>query len=446
MAVVNADKMRDRLWWQMDQMTCPTREADSHIPFLKSQLKLLEDTANQVVESYITTAKSLLLPDDEDFEDKTDAIDDKGATYHTHLKQIFGHIEVSFTSLNIKSLQCSILFTLMIKTQDDEINKINRRRPNYNKSLELVDDMDPYMSLFNEFYPTLSWTNYGTMLAYCSKHLDFKNLIFEEEASPCIPDCKNKAIITLLGEMSIYELVWSLTNNVYFIGLPTAVEFADNSRARPLSFVNHDLLHLKDRIDAHTEYGHGSIDTENANVKKCLLYIADKSKEIQDTVLFIIFLFIHGEIEPLLFLPPTNLLIHHTDKTGIFVKETAWYSLIVRLKRKRDLNGFLPDELKEEQNDDVIKTWLEGQWRVFCEHWNASLDAADIPAGSMGPNANTVARYKAKTMENAANWNRMHPRVVVPVGGAGASSNKGGSRRRRQTRQKKQKKRQSRKH
>jgi hypothetical protein len=85
---------RSRLMWQLNQMTCPTRTAASHIPFVKAQLKLLRDVARKTVKFYDGKVPEASI-----------------AIYKTHLTNIFSDDNVSITSLNIKSVQCAILFT-----------------------------------------------------------------------------------------------------------------------------------------------------------------------------------------------------------------------------------------------------------------------------------------------------------------------------------------------
>ena len=170
---------RRRLMWQLNQMTCPIREINSHLPFIKAQLKLLEDTALMTVESYRSSPTADM---------------DK---YETHLKNIFSDDNVSFTSLNIKSAQCAILFTKMIHdtATGDEKRKLRESD---------IDD-----GLY-EFYKKAGWDTYDVFLKLTDDHMDLPFTVFTDEDGHCIPNCKNKAIIVLLGEMTLFELLWSL--------------------------------------------------------------------------------------------------------------------------------------------------------------------------------------------------------------------------------------------
>ena len=356
--------------WQLKQMTCPVREINSHLPFIKAQLKLLEDTARMTVESYRPRVPEALMK-----------------TYETHVTNIFKDTTVSFTSLNIKSAQCAILFTKMFHdtATGDEKRKLRESD---------IDD-----GLY-KFYKKAGWDTYDVFLKLTDDHMDLPYTVFTDEDGHCIPNCKNKAIIVLLGEMTLFELLWSLSNDLYFVGLPTQTQYADGRFFIPTTFLEHDLAHITARLDTVPE---GVREEENRNVKKCLLYINDKSKEIQDAVLLFLFLYMHLEVQG----DNEALLVPHTADSGLFRPNNPhkFYreDVIRRLKSRSDLGGFLPEG--HAVTDVALEAWLRGQWAIFVEHWNASLleEARDIE--NMGPSPTTRARYLAKTARNASKWN-----------------------------------------
>jgi len=364
--------------WQLKQMTCPVREINSHLPFIKAQLKLLEDTARMTVESYRPRVPEALMK-----------------TYETHVTNIFKDTTVSFTSLNIKSAQCAILFTKMFHdtATGDEKRKLRESD---------IDD-----GLY-KFYKKAGWDTYDVFLKLTDDHMDLPFTVFTDEDGHCIPNCKNKAIIVLLGEMTLFELLWSLSNDLYFVGLPTQTQYADGRFFIPTTFLEHDLAHITARLDTIPE---GVREEENRNVKKCLLYINDKSKEIQDAVLLFLFLFMHLEVQGDL----TVLRVPHTATSGIFRRDDHPHSrfykgdIIRRLKSRSDLGGFLPEG--HATTDAALEAWLLSQWLIFIEHWNASLrtEAAEAALNIEYPNANRI-RYLEKTLKNAANWNLRHPK------------------------------------
>ena len=361
---------RSRLMWQLNQMTCPTRTADSHIPFVKAQLKLLRDVARKTVKFYDGKVPEASM-----------------SIYTTHLTNIFSDDNVSITSLNIKSVQCAILFTkIFTDTASPEL------------AGQLLDSgLDDKLY---EFYSVKGWDTYATFLRLTDDHMELPYTVFKDEDGHCIPNCKNKAIIVLLGEMTLFELLWSLSNDFYFIGLPAQIQFADGNLHTPTTFLEHDLGHMTARLDNRSE---ALRDKENANVKKCLLYINDKSKEIQDAVLLFLFLYMHLEVQG----DNEALLVPHTADSGLFRPNNPhkFYreDVIRRLKSRNDLGGFLPDGHAD--TDAALEAWLRGQWAIFVEHWNASLleEARDME--SEGPSPTTKARYVAKTARNARKWN-----------------------------------------
>jgi hypothetical protein len=356
--------------WQLNQMTCPTRTADSHIPFIKAQLKLLYDVASKTIKFY-------------------DGKVPEAATvvYKTHLKNIFRDKIVSFTSLNIKSVQCAILFTkIFTDTASPEVTR---------KLLESGLDDKLY-----EFYSEKDWDTYAKFLTLTDGHMELPYTVFTDEDGHCIPNCKNKAIIVLLGEMTLFELLWSLSNDLYFVGLPAQIQFADGNLHTPTTFLEHDLGHMTARLDNRSE---DLRNQENANVKKCLLYINDKSKEIQDAVLLFLFLYMHLEVQG----DNEALLVPHTADSGLFRPNNPhkWYreDVIRRLKSRSDLGGFLPEG--HAVTDAALEAWLRGQWAIFVEHWNASLREEAREIENVGPSPTTQARYLAKTVRNAHKWN-----------------------------------------
>jgi hypothetical protein len=249
---------RGRLWWQLEQMTCPVREADSHIPFVKSQLQLLYKTAVRTVESYRGKATEAQM-----------------ATYQTHLDNIFRDRTVSFTSLNIKSLQCAMLFTILtIHIPNPDTNSYRRY---------IIDDI--YFPLH-----AIKWDTYEPVLAFIKskemRYLDW--LVIDETESPCIPDLKNKAIVVLLGEMTLYELISSMTNDIYFCGLITSIANIDGREGgTPLGFLDHDLGHMADRfLFSRPEQIHQT----NENVKQFLHFLNNTSEHIRNTCLMWVFL------------------------------------------------------------------------------------------------------------------------------------------------------------
>jgi len=389
---------RGRLWWQLNQMTCPIREADSHIPFVKAQLNLLYNTTVRTIESYNSKA--------------TEA---QRATYQKHLRNIFRSAEPSFTCLNDRSVKCAMLFTKMCKdtTPEDEYSNYEEASGKY-------------------------WTKHWD--APESSPLRIRNLrglVFQDEHPGCIPSCKNKGIVVLLGEMTLYELIWSYANDLYFIGMPTTVQSADGQAFTPLKFIEHDCEHMEDRSDIEEVMSDPSFPNEfkrdelkrrkqraieNMNVLKCLQYIRTQPKAVEDAVMLFLFLIVHEQFVRSSGVLEGPLSVEDLTKSG---------TPIYRLLDPKDMGGFVkasfnrpdskydatskakietwwadPDSNGEEDGrEDIVSGWFGDQLLLFVEVWNASLlSGAAAVVANEPQNANTIARYDARTKTNAAAW------------------------------------------
>ena len=372
-----SSETRGRLWWQLNQMTCPSREADTHIPFVKAQLNLLYKTAVKTIESY-----------------KDKATPEQMATYQEHLRTIFTGVQVSFTSLNNTSVKCAMLFTkMLVDHPPDGVNA------------------DALLVYFGDYWKA----NWDKPESTPLNQMQLRGLVFHDEDHGCIPNCKNKGIIVLLGEMTLYELIWSYANDLYFIGLPTGVAYADGTLETPLSFLEHDIEHMQNRADIDAEvFSHPSFvpefkreelirrkdrAKENKNILKCLQYIRDKPKHIQDAVFLFLFLFVHEQNSQEGLDGPVSMELF---QVGLL------QSISYRLQNPRDMGGFLPRDFEKPDDKDeldaAVKTWVKAQLVIFVDTWNASL-ASDAVAINERPNANTLARYDERTKANAAEWN-----------------------------------------
>jgi hypothetical protein len=367
-------------------MSCGTSEVNSHIPFVKSQLKLLYEVARQTVDSY-----------------RGAATDEEIKKYHRYVRKIFTNKRVSFTALNIKSLQCTYLFSLMTK-----------HIPN--------PDMKPYgdriREIFYDYLSDIDWTSYDAVLDMILEHepeeeeADLKWLLIEDEfggdESYCIPSLKNKAIIVLLGELTLHELVWSLAHDVYFIGLIPKITYADGALMSPISFLVHDLDHMHDRLLLCQADKAGRTDMINARVNRFLNFLADKDPAIQQSCLMFVFLYMHHEIEC-----RESILLENSfiPDSGIFradagIDETTF--LPARFLAPTDLGGFLPAELQVGATVESVMAWLQSQWLIFIENWAACFTEGSVPP--VVKNRPSSDRYRAATLRNAAAWNLMQKR------------------------------------
>jgi hypothetical protein len=230
----------------------------------------------------------------------------------------------------------------------------------------------------------------------------------EFDAGSCIPSLKNKAVIVLLGELTLYELVWSLAQDVYFIGLIPGLGFADGALMHPVSFLAHDLDHMHDRLFLCEEDVRRRAEV-NARVLHFLAVIATKTAAIQQTCMMFLFLYMHHEIEC-----KESILLEDTllPTSGPFRPEGArdeYVYLPDRFLRQNDLQGFLPAELRMTSTDRVF-AWLRTEWRIFIEEWNACFAGPVVAHERRRTSSERRSRYRAATLRNATMWNAMQKR------------------------------------
>ena len=381
-----SSETRGRLWWQLAQLSCPRDKSKSHIPFVKAQLVLLHRVARATVDSYSELAEP-----------------DSIRRYHTIVHKIFRNKQVSLTALNIKSLQCAYLFSLMTK----HIPNPEKRR--YGAYIE--DSLWTYLS-------KIRWTSYDAVLRLCAEHepdeeeYDLKWLIVEDEFDDgsCIPSLKGKAIIVLLGELSLYELVWSLAQDVYFIGLIPGLGFADGAIMHPLSFLVHDLDHMHDRLRLCQEEKGGRGAEINARVLHFLGFLADRDVAVQQTCLMFLFLYMHHEIECKETILLQDVIAADSGPFRPGGEEDELSYLPDRFLRQNDFAGFLPP-LPSSKDVAAVIEWLRGEWLIFTEAWNACFALGPVAAAPRRrTSSERRSRYLAATLRNANAWNRRRTR------------------------------------
>jgi hypothetical protein len=380
-----SSESRGRLWWQLAQLSCPRngssdRESESHIPFVKAQLAILHRVARATVDSYRAAAS------EEDIK-----------LYHRYVRKIFSNNRVSLTALNIKSLQCAYLFSLMTK----HIPNPEKRR--YGAYIE--DSLWTYLS-------EVRWTSYDAVLQRCIDHepdeeeYDLKWLLIEDEFGGdetwCIPSLKNKAIIVLLGELSLYELVWSLAQDVYFIGLIPGLGYADGAMMHPVSFLTHDLDHMHDRLLLCQEEKGGRGAEINARTLHFLGFLAARDAAVQQTCLMFLFLYMHHEIECKEAILLQDVIAADSGPFRPGGEEDELIYLPDRFLRQNDFHGFLPAALKEGATAETVIEWLRGEWLIFTETWNTCFAAGPVAAAPRRrTSSDRRSRYRAATLRNA---------------------------------------------
>jgi hypothetical protein len=372
---------REKLWWEIQRTTCSKTDYDFYIKLIKSQLLLLQRTAQQTIESY----KETKLPKDI-------------AQYQQHLDNIFSDDHVSATALNVKSLQCAVLFSIM---EGVDIKVGTFGAPDFlNYAINTIKNWDNY----DKFIKNNALSSIpGDVGDY---------LVIEEPTgtTSCVPSFKKKALIVLLGEMTLYELVSSMANDVYLIGLPTKSTIADGSIMAPVSFLLHDLDHMKYRVEIDDTIIH----EVNLLIRHFLKHIKDIEIKTRDTYLMFLFLIIHEKNYDIKLLK--TLRIVGIVDPGRFLD-------------KNDLGGFLPTDHEFKTREDVNK-WLQSEWSIFSKEWNEQIISRkeEILATAAASNWGSNVGEKNFSEETGRNAERYKPRPEPSGGNSSASS--GGSRRR----------------
>ncbi len=330
---------REEYFWRCNEMVCKNDGIEESI---EKNLNIIYKITESLLNSY---NKYLNKQDKSDYEWLQSRFD------------IIKSDERPFTleTLNVKTLQCVIIITdINLGTLSDE---------EYNiiwKDKELEDKF--------ERYKLSNYANYDILYRMVKKDNVFKHLLgFTETTNySCCPDLKGALIMVPLGEMSLYELVYTLANNIYLIGVTTSNQYADGKYFTPFEFVNHDIKHSLHRKNTIHD-GDIKLDYE----KKFIENIPSKlnsGSEPYVKMMIALFLIMHEtfKIEEMLNSPYIPYLNFKAIKIGAF-KDT-----IGNLDNWRNVNyygGLLPKEVRE-GTDKAITNYLDECFTILKDEWN----------------------------------------------------------------------------
>lgn len=380
---------RDYYWWRCNELA-KCSESGTPIPLVKSHLHSLRTMAESAVSSFRTRNPG------------------KFPLCETHLSNIFKDRDArtfTISSLNIKSLQCSVLFTLM--------------------SEEGVQNFEDSHTLFNSIISTDSWDTFQGMLDILpdlrTYSTDPTDLIIESElhsgGSSCCPNLENKAIVVPLGEMSLEEIIRSMADNIYLIGLSTTSGFADGLFMDPFTFLIHDLAHRWYRLR-----NFGSTRETNHNIQVFLdrLFNDDIGESNVHACLVWLFLIIHEPTFPLkqelFFLsgPIDEEKLQYVKDLKVSPKwsETPidiYDFLLYSFSNMNNRGTLLPKELQDELTTSAsvrssIKEWLRSSWLIFVEVWNMYIGKTVLARPLVNGEKNAL--FKQRVVQNITNWNK----------------------------------------
>ena len=171
----------------------------------------------------------------------------------------------TLATINIVSLQISILFTHFIYM-------------NSNKTFRFIDTKPDYEYLTNN---KGKWKEYSFM----------KTLLESSRLSMLLNDNQSPRIfMAFIGFLKIGELLETYFNNVFYLGLSYGINWVDGDRYMPLDYLSHDIFHYE-MYESCYEF-----PTIMETFKKFRNYVVStKDAPTRYSVDFALFLFLHEE-------------------------------------------------------------------------------------------------------------------------------------------------------
>ncbi len=219
--------------WRCDKITCKCKSKTDYEIGISGNLVILYEVVKKVIESSKAADKQ---------------------KYLSLLEQIQAKIApFTIKILNLKSLQCVILMTLLLieteKIPDDKL------MASYTERFKIKD-------LFKQLTAGNLFLDLDKLEAECLKDYTLKNII-QKFRQPTLDEMINKVKISgveycddiidvrlsvLLGELSLEEIIESELNIVHLIGITTEMEWADGNLYTPFEFYHHDLIHANNSV------------------------------------------------------------------------------------------------------------------------------------------------------------------------------------------------------
>ncbi len=348
---------------------------------------------------------------------------DKLQEYMTSITtEIYGY---NINTLNIKSLQCILIMELIEykKLQKkgfrpiilenmhywyDDIDYINMIRnyyegKEYNEYDEQILDKSGNIKINNErYYILLTQTFLDLMKTVKTEkseinfptYEDIKtfltgriNSIYDSKydtiATNGCPNLKGAYILCFLGEMTLLELVDSLVNEIYLIGITPEIASADGRNMSPWVFYEHDMGHcslIKDRINK--EYIGKTKKFFDAIVKN-----KDKiGNKMFEAIINVLFYYYHEK--PFYYLDIINDLDLLQQKFDSLSLDPKYIYNNKEYEEPHIYNHILPENLWFENNsknyllDSQIKEYLFNSLKVFILLWDAFITRgiSEIPS------------------------------------------------------------------
>jgi len=309
-----------------EQMYCDSTEIVNYKKIIAMNIDSLYQVTAKVVEYYKTKLPLVYAKM-------------KGKLANIILKDIS---YVTLPMLNIISLQCVILFTELVKIT----NPIE-------STMFSPDDF--IKKLYNDLTKDDNWEIYEVIEEKVKQNNYLKNLVTEV----CCPNLKKARILVILGELSIEEILKSLSDEIYFIGIVTKLTWADGAKLTPFEFMMHDLSHAT--IRSHNTYN-------NIYEKQFIFHII-KNKDIygkkMDQMCIILFLIMH---ETPFTITDKKILNDNIPESSmkftdyILSEEVNW-------KNKYFYGGLLPKEIFENPDFNTTVKYIKDSFEILKIEW-----------------------------------------------------------------------------
>lgn len=188
----------------------------------------------------------------------------------------------------------------------------------------------------------------------------------------CCPLQDKARILVSLGEMTLAELIESMIDEIFLIGIVDDLSWADGKQYTPYEFVHHDLTHA-----SNYETARGYAYPLSQEVKQIIKQLITNQKLINpatfDTIMVVLFMFIHESREYYKLNKPLSerhALFYSFDFSPFIYDINNW-------KNPYFYGGLLSKD-KLQLSDSDLEKYLVDKFESFREIWNRILQEKDI--------------------------------------------------------------------
>lgn len=302
---------------------------------------------------------------------------------YLRMKQKFENIEridistPTISTLNIISLQCVILFTEIVKVIEPHKSTMENYNGGGSQAIEL-------QKLYIELTKEDKWDDYDYIYKLITKSVidpvtqrqivlitkPLKRLVYTNNYINII-NCKNikkQRLCVILGELTLFEILNSLANDIFLIGITPHMGWADGYYYTPFEFMDHDMVHAINRETSG--YGQDTLVYSKPFIEY-LITNKDIPKDSIDKIVIILFLIMHEDFFN------GDLLNTPVLKSNV-LQRIIWDKLL-NIKRWTDINNFgglLPEYIFN--NPSRIIPYLEDAYILFVSTWNSFFTPSHI--------------------------------------------------------------------